>query len=212
MQDLRKIIAENICELRVSRKMTQAELACAFNYTDKAVSKWERGEALPDITVLAEIAEYFGVTVDYLLHKEHTVKESATRDFAAAIAFNHFIITMMSFASVWVLAAVGFLILMISNGAAPPWIAFIYAIAVSCVVLLVLNSVWGNRRLNFLIVSVLLWSVFLSVYLSFLAFGAINLWMLFIVCTPAQAIILFAPGLKPSKMRRKALGKIKNEK
>lgn len=208
MQDLRKIIADNISELRTGRKMTQAELADVFNYTDKAVSKWERGEALPDITVLAEIAEYFGVTVDYLLHKEHSASESAARDFAAAISFNHFIITMMSFASVWVLAAVGFLILMLSDGVAPPWLSFIYAVPVCSVVLLVLNSIWGKRKLNFLIVSLLLWSVFLSVYLSFLTLGGINLWMLFIVCVPAQAVILFVPGLKPSKKRKKTCGKI----
>jgi hypothetical protein len=97
---------------------------------------------------------------------------------------------------------------MLSDGVAPPWLSFIYAVPVCSVVLLVLNSVWGKRKLNFLIVSLLLWSVFLSVYLSFLTLGGINLWMLFIVCVPAQAVILFVPGLKPSKKRKKTCGKI----
>ena len=50
--------------------MTQLELGTVLNYSDKAVSKWERGEAIPDAYVLLQLSEIFGVSVDYLL-KEH---------------------------------------------------------------------------------------------------------------------------------------------
>ena len=203
MQDLRKIIAENICELRMNAQMTQAGLAEILNYTDKAVSKWERGEAVPDITVLKEIADYFGVSVDYLLKKEHSADEIAPSRAHRAEAINRFIITMITLVSVWVFASIAFIILMLSPAEAPPWLAYIYAVPVCSVVLLVLNSVWGRRKLNFLIVSVLLWSLFLSVYLSLLTLGSLNLWMLFIVCAPAQAVILFVPGFRPVGKERK---------
>ena len=73
MADMRLIIAKNLIDLRKSQGMTQLELAERLNYSDKAVSKWERGESLPDITVIKTIADLFGVTVDYLITEEHEV-------------------------------------------------------------------------------------------------------------------------------------------
>ena len=71
MEDLKKIIARNIVDLRRANNMTQLELAEKLNYTDKAVSKWERGESLPDISVLKTIADLFGVKIDYLVTVDH---------------------------------------------------------------------------------------------------------------------------------------------
>ena len=189
--------------------MTQAELAELLNYTDKAVSKWERGEAIPDITVLKEIADNFGVTVDYLLKADHSPEEDPSNSRSRAKSVNRFIITMISLVSVWVFASIGFIILMLSDTSAPPWLAFIYAVPICAVLLLVLNSIWGRRKLNFLIVSLLLWSLFTAVYLSLLALGGGNLWMLFIVCAPGQVVILFIPGFRPvgAKINAKAVKK-----
>ena len=71
MENLKHLIALNIAALRRAQGMTQITLAEKLHYSDKAISKWERGESLPDISVLKEIADLFGVTVDYLLY-EHT--------------------------------------------------------------------------------------------------------------------------------------------
>ena len=71
MEDLKKIIGNNITALRTSAKLTQSELADKLNYSDKSVSKWERGESAPDIFILKQIADIFGVMVDYLLLEEH---------------------------------------------------------------------------------------------------------------------------------------------
>ena len=67
--DTKSIIANNIIELRKSKKWTQIELAEKLNYSDKAISKWERAESLPDVTVLQQIAALFSVSVDYLDRK-----------------------------------------------------------------------------------------------------------------------------------------------
>ena len=61
MTATREIIAENITALRKSARLTQAELAEKLNYSDKAISKWERGDSVPDVLVLAELAELYGV-------------------------------------------------------------------------------------------------------------------------------------------------------
>ena len=68
---IKSAIAANITELRKRSGMTQQDLAAALNYTDKAVSKWERAESIPDVIILKRIADLFGVSVDYLLAEEH---------------------------------------------------------------------------------------------------------------------------------------------
>ena len=70
MDDLRRVLAENISELRKSNNLTQAEFAERLNYSDKAVSKWERGDSLPDVIVLKTIADMYGVGLDDMLRED----------------------------------------------------------------------------------------------------------------------------------------------
>ena len=76
MDDLKKTIANNIAFLRKSKKMTQLEFSNELHYSDKAVSKWERAESTPDIVVLKQISDFFGVSVDYLLTEHHKSETS----------------------------------------------------------------------------------------------------------------------------------------
>ena len=76
MTDIKQIIAKNISALRQDKELTQIELAEKLNYSDKAVSKWERGESLPDIGVLTQIADLFEVPLDYLVRREHNTSFS----------------------------------------------------------------------------------------------------------------------------------------
>lgn len=61
------LIAKNIKQLRTDKGITQEQLAEAMNVSCAAVSKWERGETYPDITMLQPLAYYFGVTLDVLM-------------------------------------------------------------------------------------------------------------------------------------------------
>lgn len=67
---MKSIFAQRLSELRREHGMTQLELAEKLSFSNKAVSKWERGESLPDILVLKSIADLFGVTVDDLISEE----------------------------------------------------------------------------------------------------------------------------------------------
>ena len=109
MEDLKSNIAKNITELRTREKLTQAELAEKLNYSDKAISKWERGESLPDVTVLKQIADMFGVTVDWLLcDNTDSPRTQSNRKIK-----NHNTITVLSFIGVWCLATLIFALLII---------------------------------------------------------------------------------------------------
>ncbi|MBQ7921912.1 MAG: helix-turn-helix transcriptional regulator [Clostridia bacterium] len=67
--------------LRLSRNLTQSEVAAALNVTTQAVSKWESQICLPDIALLIPIADFYGVTVDYLLGHDITEKEKEISDY-----------------------------------------------------------------------------------------------------------------------------------
>lgn len=185
MEDLRQIIAKNISDLRREQNLTQAELAARLNYSDKAVSKWERGESVPDITVLKEIADLFSVKVDYLLTEDHTDAEAF--ELTPLKKRRRLSITLLSVSLVWLLAT----ILFVSAGIAlsdvgSMWLAFVYALPVTSIVLIVFNSMWGKPRRNYLIITVLVWTLLLAIFLT------VDLplkWMLFLLGIPAEIII-----------------------
>ncbi len=64
---MKMTIGANIKRLRSAKNITQEQLSVAMNVTCAAVSKWERGETYPDITLLQPLAYYFGVTLDELM-------------------------------------------------------------------------------------------------------------------------------------------------
>lgn len=199
MDDLKQIIAYNITELRKASSLTQLELAEKLNYSDKAISKWERGESIPDIAVLKQIADIFGVTVDYLLQKEHNEKDrkQVSEKVFKTKKRNRLIVTLLANSLVWLIATMVFVYLGIyTEKLHNLWIIFVYATPVSLVVCLIFNCIWGRRRRNFVIITLLVWSILLAVYLSLLSY---NLWLIFILGVPAQIIIFLWAGLKTVK-------------
>lgn len=196
MQELKFIIAKNIQKLRQEKGMTQLELAEKLNYSDKTVSKWERGESLPDIVVLKSVADLFGVTLDYLVEEEHdgkpVTKETMDRNYRR----NCYIITGTSIFIVVLMATLIFGILfMFFPGTGYPWLCYAYAVPAALIVWLVFNSIWFNPRKNFMIVSLLVWSLFLALYLTFSVMGY-HIIPILLVGIPAQLIIWMWSKLK----------------
>ena len=158
MEDVKPIIAKNITVLRQAHKMTQIELAEKLNYSDKAVSKWERGESVPDIGVLKAIADLFGVTVDYLLQEDHSSPAPQEQPVLRSKR-GPTVITLLSMLLVWILAALAFVIMETVNPHLKfKWLPFLCACPISAIVWLVFNSIWFNKRRNYLIISLLMWA------------------------------------------------------
>ncbi|MBR5059476.1 MAG: helix-turn-helix transcriptional regulator [Clostridia bacterium] len=211
MNDVKSTVSKNIAELRIACGMTQAELGAVLNYSDKAVSKWERGESIPDVTVLAEICRIFEVSLDDMikgpvssLSAEKAEEEAvrAAREAGTRLK-KHVVITLMSICLVWLIAVLGYILW---KGVAEPaenaWIVFIYAVTVSAIVLLVFAGVWFSRKTVFPAVTLLMWSLLASVFFSLLVFGGINFWLLFLIGIPGQIIILLWLGITPVTVRR----------
>ena len=184
-EQLTRAVAENIAALRASRKMTQLELGEALNYSDKAISKWERAEAVPDAYVLSDMASIFDVSVDWILTK-HEKSEPPPRR-SDHVARVRRAVTTLSFFGVWTLATLIFVTLAIVD--IREWQVFIYTIPISLIVLIVFNALWGGRRRCFLLVAALVASLVLTLYVVFLER---NFWMLFILLAPAEVCVLVA--------------------
>ncbi len=71
-------INEQIAFLRKQRGLTQEELAGALGVTNQAVSKWESAQCCPDIQLLPDIADYFGVSIDELIGHKASVQKQKT--------------------------------------------------------------------------------------------------------------------------------------
>jgi transcriptional regulator with XRE-family HTH domain len=197
-EKLKKRIGANIGAYRKRQGLTQLGLAEKLNYSDKAVSKWERGESVPDVLTLMQLAELFEITVNELVSDpdelpgnlgpvervmgkvaEKTLKRKADKR----------IILGLSTVLVWFVAL--FLFVVISSiGIGKSWLWFIYAIPANAIVLLSLRSAWRDFRWNKLLISAIMWGGVLSVYMTLLVFWQLNIWKLFLLGIPGQIAIL----------------------
>ena len=176
-------IASNLIRLRLALGMTQAEVGEKLNYSDKAISKWERGDVTTDVFVLMQIADVFGVDVDYLL-KQHNEIEPVIYTRPDSGSYTTKMITLVTILGIWTVALFVFVILWICGMVV--WQVFVYAVPVSLITLLVLNSVWNNGKNNRFIIAALVLSIIATVYLTFLSR---NLWQLFILAIPSLLLV-----------------------
>ena len=189
MEDLKYIVAKNISELRQSKNMTQLELAEKLNYSDKTISKWERAESTPDIAILMEIAQLFGVTLDYFVQKEHP-KVKAVEEKKEKPQYNHKAIAYISESVSWFIAVLAFIITTLIVGKITfQYLYFVYALPVALIVKLVFNSIWFNARNNYYIISLFMWSILACIHITFLYF-AINVALIYLLGVAGQIIIV----------------------
>lgn len=195
MNSVKETLPQNLTLLRQELKMTQSEVAEKLNYTDKSVSKWERGEAMPPIDVLKDLADLYGVSLDYLVSGEkddsYDKKYNSKKNDK-----NKIIITLLAVSLVWIIATVLFTYgIIIAERVF--WILFVFAVPFTTIVLLVFNCIWGKRKLTFIILSVLIWSSLAALFLTFLTL-TYNLWAIFIIGIPLQIATILWSQLKRS--------------
>lgn len=183
-------IGKNITRLRKLSGMTQLALAEKLNYSDKSVSKWEQGNGMPDVRILVQLADLFNVTVDDLVREHPKGKVLPKR----ARRIMRFIVTSCAVGLCWLVAVVCFVFLGIFAPALKnEWLAFVYAIPVSAIVLVVFSSVWHWKWLRLISLSVLIWTTLACAYLTAFVcgYGGYNIWLIFLIGVPLQVLALF---------------------
>lgn len=189
MTATREIIAENISALRKNAKLTQAELAEKLNYSDKAISKWERGDSVPDVLVLAELAELFSVTVDYFLHT-HTVDEKKPAIEAKKKRLRMTITMTSCIATYFVAAVIYFILDSLYSEIGGLWRVFLAPIPVVAILAIVFSAIWFRHKIVLAAsVSALIWSITLLLFIFLRTL--VEAWFLFIIAVPLQLITVF---------------------
>lgn len=164
-EEIKKIVGSNIAYFRTRAGFKQSELAELLNYSDKSISKWERGDGTPDITVLVKLSEIFDVGIGQFLSEERT-------DFSPHKRRKQIIIPIISIALVYFIASILFMLLKIVNSYFDfyfivPWLIYIFAICFASIIGIVFSKIWKNRKVTFVSVSALCWSVALSLHFTF---------------------------------------------
>lgn len=196
-EKLKKQLGANLVSYRKQFHLTQAALAEKLNYSDKAISKWERGESMPDVITLVQLSQLFEVGVDDLLRDPEALPEDAnvverTVDMVITKTMKRKadkgIICKLCSILVWFVALLFFVVIS-SMGYPNSWVSFFYAIPVNAIVLLSLRSAWRDFRRNEWYISVIMWGTLLSIFVSLLIFLQWNTWKVFLLGIPGQAAI-----------------------
>ena len=200
MKTLNEIVGENLTYLRKKAGFTQLEFGEKFNYSDKTVSKWEQGDILPSVDVLKAIADFYNVSVDYLLC-EHTSNNDfnsivkKTPNFAKKsllvalfITFIFIIGVVVYCAEIWRLGTADYQINRY-------WNIFLWCVPLSCIVIYISAiKIYRSVFWAMIFASAFVWSTLLSAYITFLYLD--NYWFLFFIGVPLQVAIILLYNLK----------------
>lgn len=212
MKDIKSIVSQNLSALRRERGITQAELAEKLNYSDKAISRWEKGDTLPDLNVLHDICEFYGITMNDLTSEECTApqKDEAQKNRRMYRIWSCIVVA----ASTWFLATLCFFSSIVLNATPTFWIAFVWALPVSCGVVMLIGRQYYSWIVHFVLGSVLTWSAITAIILTFIYFtplGSSLFWILYIVGVPIQAMIFFSQMAWKTRKKVKIHKKKKKE-
>ena len=198
MKNSTEILAENLAYYRKAAGYTQLEIAEKFNYSDKSISKWERGDGAPDVFVLKSLADLYGITIDDFFNEEKKrTKTSSVR--------RHWYITGLSVSLVWLVAATGFTVCMIAcPHAFPWWLFYIYAVVISGIIATIFSTVWKKLEYQLIAVSTIIWSSCLSTYLTLQLIKPMPYaFLLFIIGVPVEVLAVIWYFLKRNNRKKK---------
>lgn len=189
MKALSEIVAENLIALRKKAGLTQQDLADQLAYSDKTVSKWELGKAIPSVDVLKELADFYGVTVDYLISEnDQPIKVDSKKP--TKEENNRIIVLFLISTIVYLIATVVFVWTIMMPNMSPLWQIFVWGTALDALIVAnILRIKWRAKKIAWLVFSsIFVWSLLAAFYLQFLQY---NIWYIFIIGAPIEILLVF---------------------
>jgi transcriptional regulator with XRE-family HTH domain len=193
MKEIKDIFSDNLIYLRKSKGYTQITLAEALSYSDKAISKWERKEALPDIVTLKKIADLFGITVDRLITDEDftsvieadILPKEVIKGFKIKLA-------LLTTSAIWLVAVIVFVILSLAAPELKTWLTFIITLPITFLTHTIFSMIAKSKI--FTLISFTLLSTTVALLL-FILIDVNNSWLFFIIPIPTFFVLLFSLSL-----------------
>lgn len=201
MENLPQTVGKNLQTLRKSKGMTQQELAKQVNYSDKSISKWELGYALPSVDILLDFASYYGVSLDFLVteHQEEEIKK--TTEIQPKLDPNRPTIMALTITVIILVAVCIFFSRYLfhdeGEDATALWPVFVWMVPVAFALLAAETHLFYHNSIGTIVLS----SCFLWTLLA--AFPIVmrrsDLCLLLVVGIPIQIIVLLMRNLKKKK-------------
>ena len=179
-------LAKNLAYYRKASGLTQLELAEKFNYSDKSVSKWERGEGFPDVFVLKSLADFYGISVDDFYSTEKKKISSQNSSLTKQVY-----IKLLSIGIGWLVTLMTFFFLVTllpKDAKFQEWLVFVYGALITGVILLVWDFIYHHRLLRVFDTSIVIWTGALTIYLTILVILNLNLYLIFLVGIPLEVL------------------------
>ena len=183
-----ELLAKNLAYYRKASGLTQLELAEKFNYSDKSVSKWERGEGFPDVFVLKSLADFYGISVDDFYSEEKKKLSSQNHSLTKQVY-----IKLLSVGIGWLVVLLTFIGLTIGlsfvkDAKYQTWLTFVYGALITGIILLVWDYIYHHRLLRVIDTSIIIWTGIASVYLTLLVILGLNQPLLFVIGAPLEVL------------------------
>ena len=191
LNELKLISASNIIKLRTEAGLTQAELGAKLNYSDKTISKWERGEAIPDAFVLKQMSAMFGVSVDALLSAQDEWKPPEVQKKDSEPKYSADVIIAIVILSIMTVDLIAFIALWIMH--IIEWCVFLVGIIISLLAYMILDCVFKKARHLPYSLSAFIASVFAGIYFIF---PDKHMWQIFILIIPAVVIVVLSCNIR----------------
>lgn len=205
MENIREIISNNITNLRKQNNMTQLDLAKRVNFSDKAVSRWEKGEVLPDVETLYSLAEIFNVPISCIIENKENFKPKIKKPTAKEVLSQ-----VLTICEIWIIITVVFAYHNITRGKIW-WELFAWGVPATAFFLLFLNRKRDDNISKFVYGTILVWSFLICVFLHFL--NAMP-WYIFVIGIPLQGMLIIRNlfNYKQESIIKTKKSKIKTEK
>ena len=183
MENIREIISQNITHLRKEKNLTQVELAKKINFSDKAISRWEKGEVVPDIETIYALSEIFEVPVSAILEKKETTEDKSKKK--NNIKQNILAQIFLS-CEIWLILCVIYTYINITTETSL-WQIFVWGVPATSLLLGLFNIKNKNNISSFVCGTVLVWSLITCIYLHLLYS---NPWYIFFIGLPLQGLLI----------------------
>ena len=183
MKKATELVTENLIKLRKQFGFSQVELSQKINYSDKAISRWEKGEVIPSIEILENLSEIYGVDINYFFEEHLTETEIKLTE----KTFNLHLYTMFSLVLVvWTIAVLLFFILKTQLGKYH-FPTLVWALPITLFVISWCCKYYFNNKWYFLTNSLGCWFTLVGIYFQFFT---LNLWPIFFFGIPVQIFLI----------------------
>ena len=183
MENVKAIVSQNLLRLRKENNLTQAELARRINYSDKAISRWEAGEVVPDLETIYALSEVFDVPVSQITesHSEESAGENEKTGLGQKILSQIFLCC-----EIWFIFTALYVYVKLTKQT-NIWQLFVWCVPACLLVLWFFNRKEPMNILLFIYSTAFVWTFITCIYLHLLVS---NPWYIFFIGLPAQGLLI----------------------